>query len=101
MGRQVRRDDEGSRYEIVVDGDVAGFAEFTTLDGATALTHTVVDDAYEGRGVGGELVAGALDDLRAGGTKVVPLCPFVARWIERHEDYADLVDTEALARYRG
>jgi hypothetical protein len=97
----VLRNDERSRYEAVVDGAVAGFATFRDLDGATAITHTVVEDAYEGQGIGGRLVRAVLDDLRGSGSKVIPLCTFAAAWIERHEDYADLVDREALARRRG
>ncbi len=97
----VQRNDERSRYEAVVDGAVAGFASLQDLDGVTAITHTVVEDAYEDRGIGGRLVRAALDDLRARGAKVIPLCPFAAAWIERHEDYADLVDSEALAHLRG
>jgi predicted GNAT family acetyltransferase len=97
----VQRNDERSRYEAVVDGALAGFASTRDIDGATAITHTVVEDAYEGQGIGGRLVRAALDDLRERGARVIPLCSFAAAWIERHEDYADLVDHDALARLRG
>lgn len=88
---QVRRNDELGRYEITVGGALAGFAEYRDLDGATAFTHTVVDDVHEGRGVGSQLVRSALDDVRARGGAVVPLCSFVAAWIDGHEGYGDLV----------
>lgn len=101
MSQLVQRDEAGTRYEIVVDGTVAGFAEIRDLDGATAFTHTVVADGYEGQGIGTELVRAALEDVRARGGSVVPLCSFVAAWIDRHDHVADLVDTEALARHRG
>jgi predicted GNAT family acetyltransferase len=56
------------------------------------FTHTQVEDAYEGHGVGSALARFALDDVRASGTrKVLPLCPFIKGWIEKHPDYADLV----------
>jgi len=100
MERAVRRDDEAARYEITVDGAAGGHAEFRQIEGATVFTHTVVDDALEGQGVGGDLVRGALDDVRARGGRVVPLCGFVRSWIERHEPYADLVDDELLAKLR-
>jgi predicted GNAT family acetyltransferase len=53
--------------------------------------HTDVEPAYEGHGVGAELVKGALEDLRARGKKVRPFCPYVRAYIERHDEYRDLV----------
>jgi len=55
------------------------------------VTHTVVEPEFEGRGVGGRLARGALDLIRSSGSRVVPLCTFMAAYIERHPDYADLV----------
>jgi predicted GNAT family acetyltransferase len=100
MATSVRWVLERSRYEITLDGEDAGYAEVRDLDGATAFTHTVVDTAFEDQGVGGDLVRAALDDVAARGGRVVPLCTFVRGWSARHEEYADLVDTEALARRR-
>ncbi|MCK9869723.1 GNAT family N-acetyltransferase [Nocardiopsis dassonvillei] len=79
------------RYEIRVDGEVAGFAEYILTDDMVTFTHTEIDPAHEGRGLGGTLVRGALDDVRPRGLAVLPLCPFVKGWIQRHPDYADLV----------
>lgn len=101
MERLVRWDEAGSRYEITIGEEVVGFADARPLEGAIALPHTVVEPAFEGQGIGGDLVRGALEDLRARGRRVVPLCSFVAAWIDDHPDFADLVDTEALARRRG
>jgi predicted GNAT family acetyltransferase len=87
------------RYEARAGGELAGFSRYeraeTDGDGQGeplfVFTHTEVDDAYEGQGVGGTLVRGALDDVRRRGAQVVPLCPFVRSWIQRHPDYQDLV----------
>ncbi|QUX30967.1 N-acetyltransferase [Nocardiopsis akebiae] len=79
------------RYEIRIDGEVAGFAEYILTDDMVTFTHTEIDPAHEGRGLGGTLVRGALDDVRPRGLAVLPLCPFVKGWIQRHPDYADLV----------
>ncbi|WP_444960536.1 GNAT family N-acetyltransferase [Nocardiopsis sp. M1B1] len=79
------------RYEIRVDGEVAGFAEYILTGDMVTFTHTEIDPAHEGRGLGGTLVRGALDDVRPRGLAVLPLCPFVKGWIQRHPDYADLV----------
>jgi predicted GNAT family acetyltransferase len=79
------------RYEVHVDGMLAGFATYRRHDGNVEFLHTEVDEAFEGRGIAGQLARGALDDVRARGLRAVPLCPFIASWIGRHPDYADLV----------
>ena len=53
--------------------------------------HTEVEPAYEGQGLAGTLVEGALQDLRERGLRVIPVCPFVRSWLRRHPEYADLV----------
>jgi hypothetical protein len=84
------------RYEAHIDGELAGFAAYELTQGATVFTHTEVDDAFEGQGVGSALARFALDDVRSGGQgdarRVVPTCPFIRGWIEKHPDYADLVE---------
>jgi len=81
-----------SRYEATVDGTVAGFAQYKVKDGHIVFTHTEVDPAFEGQGVGSVLAREALDDVRAKGEHdVVALCPFIAAWIERHPAYQDLL----------
>ena len=82
---------EQSRYEIILDGSVAGFAEYKLHDDHITFTHTEVDDAYEGQGAGSQLARAALDDSRARNRRVVARCPFIAQWIERHPEYADLL----------
>lgn len=87
----VRDRPEELRYEIEVDGEVAGFIMYRRSPDVITLVHTDVDPKWEGHGVGSELVQSALDDLRARGLKVRPLCPFVAAFLERHPEYLDLV----------
>lgn len=83
-----------SRFEAHVAGELAGFARYQTADDLIAFTHTEVFDAFEGQGVGSALARGALDTVRADGTRrVLPRCPFIRSWIDRHPDYQDLVDT--------
>src|SRR3546814_3801287 len=77
-----------SRYEALVDGEVAGFVEYRIDGDAIDMHHTEVSDAYEGKGVGSRLAKGALDAVRERGLSVIPTCPFIKRYIERHEDYA-------------
>jgi predicted GNAT family acetyltransferase len=90
-----------SRYEIEVDGKVAGFVAYRRTGSTIAMTHTEVDPAYEGRGLGSALVRSALDAARAESAAVRPFCPFVRQYIKRHPEYLDLVperEREQLAR---
>lgn len=87
----VRDNAEESRYEVLVDGKVLGEILYRTRPGRVVLLHTEVLPSAEGSGLGSRLVAGALEDIRARELRVVPLCPFVAAYIRRHPEYADLV----------
>lgn len=87
----VFRDTGASRYEARVDGAVAGTCEYR-LEGSTiTFTHTVVDPAFEGRGVGSALARKALDDARSDGLRVVADCRFIAAYLQRHAEYSDLL----------
>ena len=86
---------EAGRYEARAGDRVLGQANYQRQGDRVVFTHTEVDPDAEGSGVGGTLVRGALDDVRAHGLRVVPRCSFVRGYIERHPDYADLVDASA------
>jgi uncharacterized protein len=89
---EVVRVDAAERYELRVDGAVLGYAEFRPAgEGRVILPHTVVEEGHEGKGLGATLARGTLDDLRARGTQVIPTCPFIAAFIQRHPEYDDLV----------
>ncbi|MCX2732606.1 GNAT family N-acetyltransferase [Saccharopolyspora sp. NFXS83] len=81
-----------SRFEITVDGVLAGFAEYRRTPGRVVITHTEIDDAHQGRGLAGRLTAGALDVVRDEGALVTPLCEYTAAYIGKHPQYQDLVD---------
>ena len=77
---------------VALDGDTrVGLVEYQPARDLRVVTHTEVDDAMEGRGVGSALARAVLDDAREQGVAVLPLCPFVRDWIARHADYQDLV----------
>lgn len=83
---QVVRNDQKSRYEIIVDGTVAGFTQFAPDEaGRAVFPHTVVDPAFGGRGLGSILVAGAMADEAERGETVVPVCPFVVKYLKAHD----------------
>jgi predicted GNAT family acetyltransferase len=91
MEMTVKDNADALRYEITVDGERAGFVTYRLSPGVMTFLHAEVDPAREGRGIGSRLVRDALDDARARGLTVRPRCPFVAAYIERNPDYADLV----------
>jgi predicted GNAT family acetyltransferase len=100
MPADVRDAPDDTRYEVTVDGELAGFAAYRDVDGARVFTHTEVFDRFEGKGVGSALAKAALDDVRASGRRLVALCPFIAGYLERHDEYAALVDHDLDARLR-
>jgi uncharacterized protein len=83
---------ELERYEIRVDGRLAGFTEYRGRSEVRALTHTEIDPEFERRGLGGELVRRTLDDVRRQGLRVIPICPFVTAFLAEHREYLDLVE---------
>ena len=97
---EVVDDPDAGRFEVRVGADVAGFAEYHRTSSATSFTHTVIDPAFEGRGLGAVLARGALDATRAAGTAVLPYCPFIRGYIARHPEYLDLVPAGRRAEFR-
>lgn len=87
------------RYEVVHDGALAGFAEYRRSTGSILFTHTVIDDAFAGKGLASTLVKHALNDARAAGDAVLPQCPFVKGYIEKHPEYLDLVPEDRRAHF--
>jgi len=79
------------RYELWTDEVLAGWIQYTRAGDVVTLVHTDIDPAFEGRGLGSVLVAGTLDDVRSRGKRIRPLCPFVAAYLRRHPEYADLI----------
>lgn len=82
---------ERHRYELTVDGQLAGISTYRRKPGEITFVHTEIDDAYEGHGLGSRLANAVLDEARAQGLMVRPSCPFIRSYIEHHPEYADLV----------
>jgi hypothetical protein len=90
MTTQVIDVPDRQRYEIVRDGTMLSYAAYQKTEQLVVFAHTEVDPSLEGQGIGGRLAQGALDDVRAQGLAVLPICPFVHGWMTRRPDYADL-----------
>ncbi len=87
------------RFEIAVGGAVLGFAEYRRRPGVISFIHTEIDPAHKGEGLGTLLVKAALDTARAEELAVLPYCPFVQGFIDRHREYLDLVPVERRAKF--
>ncbi len=82
---------EENRYELRLNGRLIGLAAYRRRDGRIAFTHTEVDESLEGRGLGSRLAAAALADAAQQNLAVVPLCPFIAHYIEQHPEFQRLL----------
>jgi predicted GNAT family acetyltransferase len=89
---QVVDNDAKDRYEITLDGNLAGFAQYVRRGGLRYFVHTEVDPAFEGRGLGSKLASAALALAEASGEPVVPLCPFIAGYIDKHPEWERVID---------
>lgn len=91
-GATVAVDQEADRFTISVEGKPVGLTAFADRDGQRVFFHTEVDDAFGGRGLGTIVIAEALAASRSDGVRIVPVCPMVAAYVRKHDDYADIVD---------
>ena len=85
------RNDDASRYELYVSGELASLADYRRSGDTLVMHHTETRDMFRGRGLAAELVRKALDDVRDQKLHVVPSCWFVADFIEANPEYGDLV----------
>ncbi len=92
-------DRERSRYEVWAGGELAGLLQYRLHGSTISLIHTEVDERFEGRGLGSGLIAFALDDARSRSLAVLPFCPFVKAYLERHGEYLDLVPESRRAQF--
>src|SRR4051794_26292892 len=92
---QVADAPERSRFEVRVNGELAGFAEYRRRPGLIAFSHTLIDPRFEGRGLASQPVRTARSD----GLSVLPFCPFVWAYIAGHTEYLDLVPEDMRAKF--
>ncbi len=92
MPTEVVQDQRMNRFELLVDGESAGITDYQIRDDTIVFTHTEIDPARREKGLGDELVRGALNLVRAETDyRVVASCPFTADWIQEHPDYRELL----------
>jgi predicted GNAT family acetyltransferase len=95
----VRDEPEASRFVIDVDGRRAGYSAYHRSPGKITFTHTDIEPEFEGKGLGSVLAKEALAQARAEGAAVIPRCPFVRDYIERHPAEIELVPAERRAEF--
>lgn len=96
----VRKNEEKRRYEILVEGELAGFAEYNVLANGILFTHTEVLPEFEGRGLSSRLIRVALEDVRSLDTRAIPVCQVVAAYFRKHPEYLDLLTVESRRAFR-
>lgn len=87
---EVANNTERHRFELAVDGHIAA-SYYEISNGVITFIHTEVPPELGGKGIGSRLIRSALDQVRAAGLKVIPQCPFVKAFIDKHPDYQDLL----------
>jgi uncharacterized protein len=87
----VRDDPLASRFELRVNGVLAGYVSYRDARSGRAFEHTVIATEYQGMGLASQLIRYALDEARATGRNVLPFCPFVRSFVQQHPAYVDLV----------
>jgi len=80
-----------SRFELRVNGVLAGYVSYRDARSGRAFEHTVIATEYQGMGLASQLIRYALDEARATGRNVLPSCPFVRSFVQQHPAYVDLV----------
>ncbi|WP_208006799.1 GNAT family N-acetyltransferase [Aeromicrobium phragmitis] len=99
MSTNIQQNEAASRFEIHVDDELAGFADYERRGDVWEIPYTRVFDHFGGRGLGHELVVATLTSIAEQGGQVLPTCPFVPRVIADHPEFIDLVPEDRRARY--
>ena len=94
MDVEVTNNPEEHRYEVRADGDLAGYTVYRERPGLIVFVHTEIDQRFEGQGLASQLIRAALEDAKGRELQVLPFCPFVNGYIERHREYVELVPEE-------
>jgi predicted GNAT family acetyltransferase len=90
MAIEIRNNHERSRYELLIDDELVGIADYHVVGDVVVFPHTEIERSRQGQGLGEQLVQYALDDVRAINRSVEPRCWYVAHFIAEHPEYTDL-----------
>ena len=93
---RIEDDPPNQRYKVWLGDEPVAYSEYENEPGRIVFTHTVVRPRFEGRGIGSRLAKFAVEDARARGLRITPICPFIRSWLERHHEYDSIVDYPAV-----
>jgi uncharacterized protein len=96
---EVVDDKEQSRYEVHLGGETVAIADYVKAPGSVSFVHTETFDGHKGEGLAGLMVERALRDAREEGLEVVPFCWYVAEYIGKHPEFADLVPADRRTEF--
>jgi uncharacterized protein len=99
--RTVTENPDARRFELRDGDELLGWIDYLPAGTSVIFAHTEVAPGHEQQGLGSVLVRQALEEMRARGMTVIPTCPFTAAFIERHPEYADVVDASMRGRFGG
>ncbi len=99
MATDVHKNDDKNRFEISIDGELAGYADYTLEDKTYAMPRTEVFDQFGGSGIGSQLVVESLKIIRDEGNQVLPYCPFIPTVITKHPEFVELVPESERSRF--
>ena len=91
MSTEVINNEDLQRYELLLDGEKIGHADYKVEGDVLVFDHTEVDPTHQGKNLAAILTQESLEDVRARGLKMRPVCPYVVKFVERHDEYADLL----------
>jgi predicted GNAT family acetyltransferase len=100
MATPVSNNENETRFEIQLDGELAGFLLYRRHPTQIALVHTEIFTSFQGHGLASELIGSVLDTARELRLEVLPVCPFVQDYIRKHPDYLDLVPAGRRAHFK-
>lgn len=95
---KVVRNDNQHRYEVFYGTELAGFTEYEERAGDTVFVHTEIDGAFSGKGLGKVLAKNAIEDVISRGSAIVPRCPFIKAFLDKHSEYDAHVIGKGITR---
>lgn len=99
METKVVDNSPAERFEIYLDGELAGITQYFQHADEIALLQTEVYPEFQDQGLAGTLTRHVLDDARVSNRTVLPYCSFIRDWISKHPDYVDLVPESKRAQF--
>lgn len=100
MDSEIVENPDRSRFELRLDGELVGVADYIRAESVDSFVHTETLARFRGRGLASQLVEFALAASRAAGREILPYCSFVSEYIADHPQYLDLVPADRRGEFR-